>query len=76
MEVVVQIEAETDAHVDPENGQPDERDPAIVTRRPGCSGVYAQTKCPPLPDISDLTTIGRSHDTPTGLHSGRHSLSP
>src|SRR5580698_8174478 len=46
VEVVVQIEAETDAHVDPEDGQPDERGPAIVTRRPGCGGVYAQTMCP------------------------------
>ena len=34
LEVVVQIEAEADAHEDPENGEPDQRSAAIFTSWP------------------------------------------
>ena len=43
LEVVVQIKAKADAHEDPEDGEPDQRSPAIFTRWPrrGCMDVHA-----------------------------------
>src|SRR5579859_7659946 len=35
VEIVAQIEAEADTHEEPEDGKPDHRSPAIVTRGPG-----------------------------------------
>jgi len=43
MEVVVQIEAEADAYEDPEDAEPDQRSPAIFTRRPGCGCMNVQS---------------------------------
>ena len=47
MQVVVQIKAESDAHIDPEDGKPDECGAAIVARRPGCGCVKVHPRCPP-----------------------------
>jgi hypothetical protein len=48
MKVVMQIEAEADPHEDPEDSQPDQRSPAIVTWRPGCRRMDMHPRCPPL----------------------------
>src|SRR5271154_2299718 len=56
-EVVVQIEAEADAHVDPEDGEPDQRSPAIFTRRPGCGCMDVHPLCPPC-QLETRTTMG------------------
>jgi hypothetical protein len=47
LEVVVQIEAEADAHVDPEDGEPDQRSAAVFTRGPGCGCMDVHPLCPP-----------------------------
>ena len=47
VQVVVQIEAEADAYEDPEDAEPDQRSPAIVTRGPGCGCMDVQSF--PLP---------------------------
>ena len=46
MEVVMQIKAEADAYEDPEEGEPDQRGPAIFTRGPGCGCVDLQSFFP------------------------------
>jgi hypothetical protein len=48
LEVVVQIEAEADTHEDPENGEPDQRSPAIFTRGPGCGCMDVHPPYPPI----------------------------
>ena len=47
MKVVMQIEAEANPHEDPEDGQPDQRSPAIVTRGPGCGRMDMHPLCRP-----------------------------
>ena len=42
----MQIEAEADAYEDPEDGEPDQRSPAIFTHRPGCSCMDVQSLSP------------------------------
>ena len=56
-EVVVQIEAEADAHEDPENGEPAQRSPAIFTRGPGCGCMDVHPLCPPC-QSETRTTMG------------------
>jgi hypothetical protein len=48
VEVVVQIEAEADAHEDPEDGEPDQCSPAIFTCWPGCGCMNVHPLCPPF----------------------------
>jgi hypothetical protein len=47
VQVVVQIEAEPNAHEDPEDRQPNQRSPPIVTRRPRRSRMEVHPRCPP-----------------------------
>ena len=47
LEVVVQIEAEADAHEDPEHGEPDQRSAAIFTSWPGCGCMDVHPLFPP-----------------------------
>ncbi len=46
MEVVVQIETKADAHKYPEETEPDQRSPAIFTRRPCCCRMDAHSPYP------------------------------
>ena len=48
VQVVVQIEAEANAHEDPEDGEPDQRSSAIFTRGPGCGCMDLHPLYPPL----------------------------
>src|SRR6202042_3072291 len=57
LEVVVQIEAEADAHEDPEQGEPDQRSPAIFARRPGRGCMDVHPLFPPSPS-EKRTTMG------------------
>ena len=43
MDIVVQIKAEADTYEDPEDGEPDQRSPAIFTRGPGCRCMDVQS---------------------------------
>ena len=56
-EVVVQIEAEADAHEGPEDGEPEQRSPAIFTRRPGCGCMDVHPFSLPC-ESKTLTTMG------------------
>src|SRR6202042_316645 len=57
LEVVVQIEAEADAHEDPEHAEPDQRSPAIFARRPGRGCMDVHPLFPPSPS-EKRTTMG------------------
>ena len=57
LEVVVQVEAEADAHEDPEQGEPDQRSPAIFARRPGRGCMNVHPLFPPSPS-EKRTTMG------------------
>jgi hypothetical protein len=46
VQIVVQVEAETEAHENPEDGEPEQRGPAIFTRGPGCGCVDFHSLCP------------------------------
>jgi hypothetical protein len=57
MEIVVQIEAEADAHKDPEDSEPNQRSPAIFARGPGCGRMHVHPRCPPC-QAEKRTAIG------------------
>ncbi len=77
MEIVMQIEAEANAHEHPEEGEPDQRSPAIFTRGPRCGCMDVHALCPPVGQShTTLELIGKSFLHVLVIRSGYSDLHP